>query len=277
MILITGASGQLGTAYRRNLGDSARFLDRSQLDVSGGMVDSTIRRLKPSVVINCAAYTAVDRAEAEETLASAVNGAAVGTMAKACAEVGARFVTYSTDYVFDGTKSSAYVESDTTAPINAYGRSKRLGERLALEANVESLVVRTSWLMSGTHRNFAAVMLDLILKGEVTVVADQRGRPTLAADLVTGTLNALEAGATGVLHMANSGATTWYELAQTVASMAGLDPGRVLPCSSEEYPTAAARPLNSVLDSERLDEWGLSPLPDFHVALEDAVHEIQSS
>lgn len=277
MILITGASGQLGTAYRRNLGDSARFLDRSQLDVSGGMVDSTIRGLKPSVVINCAAYTAVDRAEAEETLASAVNGAAVGTMAKACAEVGARFVTYSTDYVFNGTKSSAYVESDATAPINAYGRSKLLGERLALEANAESLIVRTSWLMSGTHRNFAAVMLDLILKGEVPVVADQHGRPTLVADLVTGTLSALHAGATGVIHMANSGATTWYELAQTVASMAGLDPGRVLPCSSEDYPTAAARPLNSVLDSERLDEWGLSPLPDFHVALEDAVHELQSS
>ncbi len=278
MILVTGATGQLGTAFRRRLDESARFLDRSELDLAvAGAAAEVIHGLQPSVVINCAAYTAVDRAESEESLATAINGAAVGEMARACAAVGARFVTYSTDYVFDGTKSTAYVESDTTAPINAYGRSKLIGEGLAMDANAASLVVRTSWVMSGTHRNFAAVMLELIAEGDVTVVDDQRGRPTLVNDLVTATLECIDAGVTGVLHLANGGVTTWYELARTIASIADLDPGRVKPCPSADYATAAARPLNSVLDSERLDEWGVSPLPDFRAELEEAVSELQSA
>jgi len=271
VILVTGATGQLGTAFRRRLDESARFLDRSELDLAvAGAATEVIHGLQPSVVINCAAYTAVDRAESEESLATAINGAAVGEMAAACAAVRARFVTYSTDYVFDGTKSIPYVESDATAPINAYGRSKLIGEALAMDANAESLVVRTSWVMSGTHRNFAAVMLDLIAKGDVSVVNDQRGRPTLVNDLVIATLECVDAGM-------NGGVTTWYELARTIASIADLDPDRVKPCPSADYPTDAARPSNSVLDSERLDESGVSPLPDFHVALEEAVSELQSA
>lgn len=236
-----------------------------------------IRKLKPDAVINCAAYTAVDRAEEEEDTAFAVNATAVGAMAAACREVDARLVTYSTDYVFDGTKPAPYVESDATAPINAYGRTKLAGEQLALSENIDALVIRTSWVMSGTHRNFAAVMLDLIAKGDVSVVADQHGRPTLVDDLVVGTLDALDVGASGIVHMANSGPTTWYELARTIATMGGLDPERVQPCTTADFPTEAARPLNSVLDSDRIGSFGLSPLPDFHGALERAVYELQSS
>jgi len=278
VILVTGVAGQLGTAFRTKLEGSARFLNRSQLDLEvPGEARDAIRALRPSVVINCAAYTAVDRAEGDEPLATVINGAAVGEMAAASSEVGARFVTYSTDYVFDGTKSNPYVESDPTAPINAYGRSKLVGERLALDENPESLVIRTSWVMSGTHRNFASVMLALIAKGNVDVVDDQRGHPTLVSDLVTATLDSIDAGATGVLHLANGGVTTWYELARTIASIAGLDPGRVSPVPSAEYPTAAARPRNSVLDSENLREWGVAPLPDFLVTLEEAVSQLQSA
>ncbi len=276
MILVTGAAGQLGVAFQRRLDESVLFLDRSQLDLAvPGAATEVIRGFQPSVVINCAAYTAVDRAESEESLATAINGAAVGEIAAACAGVGARFVTYSTDYVFDGTKPNPYVESDPTAPINAYGRSKLIGENRAIDANPESLIVRTSWVMSGTHRSFAAVMLDLIAEGDVTVVDDQRGRPTLVNDLVTATLETIDAGVTGILHLTNGGVTTWYELARTIASIADLDPDRVKPCPSADYPTAAARPLNSVLDSERLGEWGVSALPNFRAALEEAVRELQ--
>lgn len=278
MILVTGASGQLGTAFRKHLGEAGEYRDRSSLDLlQPGAAGSTIRELRPNIVINCAAYTAVDRAEAEEDTAYAVNASAVEEMASACGDVGARFVTYSTDYVFDGTKLSPYIESDPTAAINAYGRTKLAGEQRALVANPASLVLRTSWVMSGTHRNFASVMLELIGKGDVTVVADQHGRPTLVDDLVVGTMSALGTDATGILHMANAGPTTWYELARTIAEMAGLDPERVTPCTTADYPTEAARPLNSVLDSERMAEFELAPLPDFHGALEAAVHQLRSN
>jgi len=275
VILVTGVSGQLGTAFRDKLGTSAEYLDRSMIDLSErGRAAAAIRAREPSLVINCAAYTAVDRAEDEEGLATVVNGSAVMEMAR---DVGSRFVTFSTDYVFDGTKPTPYLESDTPEPINAYGRSKLVGERSALEALDEALVIRTSWVMSGTHRNFAAVMLDLIAKGAVSVVADQRGRPTMVSDLVVGTLDAVDAGASGILHLTNEGSTTWYDLARTVAEMSGLDPDRVAPCSTAEYPTPARRPKNSVLDSERLSALGISPLPDYHNALEEAVHALLAS
>jgi len=278
MILVTGTTGQLGTAFRRRLGDRAHYLDRSQLDLSvPGTASEMIRELQPSVVINCAAYTAVDRAEIDESLATAVNGAAVGEMAGACAGIDAKFVSYSTDYVFDGSKATPYLESDVTAPINAYGRSKGVGEVLALQANTDSLIVRTSWVMSGTHRNFAAVMLELIAKDDVSVIDDQFGHPTFVNDLVVATMESIDSGASGVLHLANQGVTTWYELARSIALMGGLDPERVKPCSSAEYETAAARPLNSVLDSERLGALGIAHLPDFHEALEEAVAELQSA
>lgn len=276
MILVIGAAGQLGTAFRSRLEHSGTYLDRSMLDLAEpGAAEDAIVSLRPSVVINCAAYTAVDLAEEQEALATAINATAVGEMASASSKVNARFVTYSTDYVFDGTNPNPYVESDPTAAINAYGRSKLAGEHLALRANPESLVIRTSWVISGTHRNFASVMLDLIGNGVVDVVDDQRGRPTLVADLVAATLDSVEVGAKGVLHLANDGVTSWYELARTIASLAGLEPDLVHPVSSSNFPTAAARPRNSVLNSERLKGLGVAPLPDFHSALEEAVSQLQ--
>ena len=278
MIVVTGVSGQLGNAFRERLGDGAHYLARSDLDLADpASIGPTLEELSPTVVINCAAYTAVDAAEDDEETARLVNATAVEELAGATARLGARLVTFSTDYVFDGTKADPYLETDDTNPINAYGRTKLEGERLALAGNPDALVIRTSWVLSGTHPNFAATMLRLIAAGSVTVVDDQIGHPTLVEDLAAGTLAAIDADASGVLHLANAGTTSWFGLAREVADLAGLDVERVQPVSASEYPTAAQRPANSVLESVRLDGLGLDPLPDYHDSLRRAVARLRSS
>ncbi len=277
MIVVTGVSGQLGSAFRRRLGDRARYLDEGGLDLTNvAAIRPTIEELSPALVINCAAYTAVDDAEEDEATARVVNATAVGELADVTKDIGARLVTFSTDYVFDGTSERPYVESDEPTPINAYGRTKLEGEQLALGASPQTLVIRTSWLLSGTHPNFAATMLRLIAAGPVQVVDDQRGHPTFVDDLVAATLDALEAGATGVLHLANQGTTTWYGLAREIADLAGLDAGRVQPVGTDAFPRPAPRPANSVLDSVRFDELELAPLPDYHESLDQAVAQLSS-
>lgn len=271
MIVVTGAQGQLGTAFNKILREDAIFLTRGELDLTDvGAIAPTVAALDPSVVINCAAYTAVDRAETDEERANAVNAYAVRELAEVCRDIDARFVTYSTEYVFDGTKEGGYVESDEPSPLNAYGRSKLLGEELALGANPDTLVVRTSWLLSGTHHNFARTMLRLVAEGEVSVVNDQFGRPTLVDDLAPATIEAIALGLVGVLHLANAGATTWYDLARRVADIAGLESSRVHACSTADYPTPAARPVNSVLDSERLSDL----MPGYEASLAAAVKSL---
>jgi len=277
VIVVTGVSGQLGSAFRRRLGDRARYLDGGDLDLTNvAAIRPTIEELSPALVINCAAYTAVDHAEEDEETASVVNATAVGELADVTKDIGVRLVTFSTDYVFDGTKEGPYVETDDPNPINAYGRTKLEGEQLALGASQETLVIRTSWLLSGTHPNFAATLLRLIAAGPVQVVDDQRGRPTFVDDLVAGTLDALEAGATGILHLANAGTTTWYDLAREIADLAGLDADRVRPATTDDFPRPARRPANSVLESVRLHELGLAPLPDYHESLDQAVAQLSS-
>ncbi|MFQ5555716.1 MAG: dTDP-4-dehydrorhamnose reductase [Acidimicrobiia bacterium] len=258
--VVTGGSGQLGTAFRTLLPD-ALYPPRNALDLSrpGGVV-AWLEKTKPDRIINCAAYTAVDGAEADEATAHTINATAVGEMALLAASRSIPFVTFSTDYVFDGTAARPYVESDGTNPINAYGRSKRSGELLALDAHPAALVVRTSWVLSATHRNFVATILRLVRERPLRVVADQHGCPTVAADLALATLAALEAGATGLLHLTNSGPTTWFGVARAAVEMAGLDPTRIEPCTTEEYPLPAPRPENSVLGSERRSALGVDPL-----------------
>ena len=271
MIVVTGAAGQLGTAFQTILPDDCVFLSRADLDLTNrDSMTPTIAAIKPTAVINCAAYTDVDRAETDEETANVVNGYAVGELAGVCRDIGARFVTFSTDYVFDGTKDGGYVESDAPSPINAYGRSKLLGERLAMEANPGSLIVRTSWLLSGTHPNFASTMIRLISEGDVTVVNDQSGRPTLVNDLAPKTMEVMADGLSGILHLANDGITTWYELAIEIADLAGLDRRHVHACPAAEYSTSARRPTNSVLDSERMRRC----LPPYGPALSAVVRSL---
>lgn len=275
MIIVTGATGQLGTAFRRILGDRATYPTHAELDLTNvELLRQRVATLRPSLLINCAAYTAVDRAESEPEVAQAINATAVGVLAETMASTRGRFVTFSTDYVFDGTADRAYVESDLTHPINTYGATKHAGEIAALSAYPESLVIRTSWLLSGSHRNFAASMIQLARQGDVSVVDDQRGHPTIADDLAQSTLRALDAEAGGILHLANSGVTSWHDLAREILEYAGLDPNRIHACSTADYFTPAKRPTNSVIDSERLGKLDLEGLPHYGQGLRRAVEEI---
>lgn len=274
MIAVLGANGQLGQAFTRLL-DSATAVTREQLDLSEpDRIEPWIAANRPELVINCAAYTAVDAAESDVETARLVNATAVGVLAEVTARYGVGLVTFSTDYVFNGSKESAYVESDEPNPLNVYGQTKLEGERLVASHNPEALVVRTSWVLSGTHRNFAATMLDLIGEGEVRVVDDQRGRPTLVDDLAPAVMEAVDRGVSGVVHLTNEGSTTWFDLAREIAGIAGLDPERVIPISTSEFPRPAPRPANSVLDSERVGLLGLTPLPNYRAALKAAVGQL---
>jgi len=266
--VVTGASGQLGTAFGRLLPE-AMLLSRRDLDLDRPEhVFDALAVLRPSALINCAAYTAVDAAEANQDEAFRVNAAAVGEMARYASGAAIPFVTFSTDYVFPGDATEPYVESTPTSPINAYGSAKLAGERLALSVNPRSLIVRTSWVISGTHRNFVATMIRLAGERDVVrVVNDQQGRPTVAADLAAAAHTALESEVTGILHLANAGATTWFGLAREAVALAGFDPERIQPCPTTDFPTPARRPAYSVLGTERGGETGVTPLPHWKDSL----------
>lgn len=275
MIAVLGAGGQLGTAFVQLLGDRAIGITRSELDITRPeMISRFVSDLRPLTIINCAAYTAVDRAEVEPVEARLVNATAVGWLAAAAAEVGAGFVTFSTDYVFGGTATQPYVESDQTDPVNVYGATKLEGEALAVAAHPRSLVVRTSWLLSGTHPNFITTILKLAREGSVQVVDDQWGNPTFVDDLSRATMAAVDQEVYGVLHLTNTGPTTWYRLARNVVEIAGLDPDRITACTSEEYPRPAPRPAYSVLGSERLIGLGLDALPSWDRSIVAAIDEL---
>jgi dTDP-4-dehydrorhamnose reductase len=275
-MLVTGAAGQLGTAFGKLIPD-ATCVDVEEIDLAHlDELQEALYALEPDGIINCAAYTAVDRAEEQEDLATLINGDAVGVMAGYAAEAGIPFLTFSSDYVFSGDADEPSLESSPAGPVSAYGRSKLAGERAALKANPQALVVRTSWLVSGTHPNFVATMLRLARERAVRVVNDQRGCPTMADDLAPAALGCLRAGVGGILHLTNSGVTTWYEFARAAVSLAGIDPGRIVPCSTDEYPTPARRPAFSVLGSERRTALGIKELPPWRESLAAVVEELTS-
>ncbi len=269
---MVGAAGQLGGELRKLLGEAGTALTRADLDLADlEAIEPAVVAAAPDVVVNCAAYNDVDRAEAEPHEARVVNALAVERLAVAARRIGAGFVTFSTDFVFDGRASAPYVESSPPAPLNRYGESKLEGERLALAAHPGALVVRTSWVLSGRPRNFAATMLRLAAAGPLTVVDDQVGSPTLVADLAPAVLAAVEAGVAGLLHLSNQGELSRFELAREVLALAGRDPELVAPGSTEEFGAAADRPRRAVLRSERLERWGLAPLPHYRPGLAKAV------
>lgn len=259
----------------RLVGGDAIGIARSQLDLSQlSEIPDVLGSVDPDVVVNCAAYTAVDQAESEEDLATVINTRAVGMIADWANRYRRPFLTFSTDYVFDGTATTPYVESSKTNPINAYGRSKLGGERLAVEAG--GLVVRTSWVISGSHPNFVATMIRLARDRDLKVVDDQTGCPTIADDLASTALGALRSGMRGLLHVTNQGPTTWYELARAAVAEAGLDPAVISPCTTAEYPTPAPRPAYSVLGSERLPDSNLSSPPHWKDSLPKLVAELKT-
>lgn len=260
-ILLFGAGGQLGQeiiarapAFRIDVVARAR----AQTDIADrDMVAAAIRDTQPDLVVNAAAYTRVDKAESEPAEAYRVNATGAGTVAQACAAAGIPVIHFSTDYVFDGTKPSAYVESDPTGPLNVYGASKLAGEDAVRANHKKHLILRTSWVYGSYGANFLKTMLRLAgERDELKVVADQRGSPTCTRDLADAVLQLtpqlLGGQSWGTYHFSGDGATDWCQFADEILkareTWTGARPA-VTPITSADYPAAARRPLNSVLDN----------------------------
>lgn len=256
-ILVTGAGGMLGRGVVRaaeRAGHVAIGLPRAELDVTdAAAVAERVASERPHAVINCAAYTDVDRAEEEPEAAMRVNAEGAGFVAAAAAAAGASVLYISSDYVFDGRKGAPYLESDEPAPLSAYGRSKLAGERATAAAGPRHLVARSSWLFGAGGRNFVETMLSLGgERGELRVVTDQVGCPTYTAHLADALVGLAEHGAHGTCHAAGGGACSWFEFAVEILSRAGV-PALVEPCTSEDFPRPAPRPAYSALATERPD------------------------
>jgi dTDP-4-dehydrorhamnose reductase len=259
-VLITGANGQLGSELRRQAPEFVEVMapDHAALDVGDERaVDALVQQFAPRVILNAAAYTAVDKAEAEPDQARRVNADGPALLARAAARLpDCRLIHVSTDYVFDGEASTPYLPGDATAPRGVYGETKLAGERGVLEAlGSRALVVRTSWVYGPRGKNFPATMLRLMRSGDVRVVADQQGCPTSTVSLAEVIWEfALNAGSSGVFHWSDAGVTNWYDFAVAISEEArarGLltEVHAVTPISTEEYPTPAKRPRFSALDS----------------------------
>jgi len=254
-VLVTGGRGLLGTeigkAFARR--SEVRLTDVDDFDVTDpAACRREVGRFRPRVVIHCAAYTAVDRAETEPDLAHAVNAEGTRNVARACREHGALIVTFGTDYVFDGTLSRPYGEEDRVHPLSVYAKSKLGAEDALREAGGEHLLIRTQWLYGPGGRNFLATILAKAQKGEtLRVVADQKGCPTSTRDLVDAVVRLLDAGARGTVHFSNEGETTWFGLARFLLERAGLAAAPLFPAATAELAYPAPRPAYSVLSKEK--------------------------
>ena len=272
--LVTGAGGMLGTdlvATVASRGEPVTGIDRAGLDVTdAAAVTDAIARGRPDVVVNCAAWTAVDEAEAAEERALAVNGAGVANLAAACARSGARLVQVSTDYVFAGDAGRPYAEDDVPAPRTAYGRTKLAGERAVLgQLPGSGYVVRTAWLYGAHGPSFVRAMIRL--EGQrptVDVVDDQHGQPTWTIDVALQIIALVHsAAAPGIYHATSSGQTTWFGLAREIFGLLGADPARVRPIPSSALPRPAPRPGYSVLGHSAWAGPGLQPIGPWRTAL----------
>jgi dTDP-4-dehydrorhamnose reductase len=273
--LITGAHGQLGSDLRRVLADEdVRALGRSDLDVADlRAVAEAIAEFRPDVVVNSAAYTAVDAAETDEDAAYRVNAAGAAAVASAVARTGGRLIHVSTDYVFDGESKVPYEVDDPTEPKSVYGRSKLAGEQAVRELLPQAYVLRTAWLYGATGGNFVKTMARLEReRATVTVVDDQFGAPTWTAQLAAGIveLGRSPATAAGTYHCTNSSSTTWFGFARAIFEELGAEPSRVLPTNTANFPRPAPRPSYSVLSDRAWQGAGLTPLPHWRSALSQA-------
>lgn len=286
-ILLTGANGQLGHELQRWLAPLGSLVACTRADCDLERPDQlreVIRRVAPAIIVNPAAYTAVDRAESEPARAAAVNRDAVVVLAEEAKRIGATIIHYSTDYVFDGSKVGWYGEDDAPAPLGVYGRTKWEGEAALRASGVPHLILRTSWVV-GTHgANFARTMLRLATTNEtVRVVADQIGAPTstpLISEVTAALVRRLAAeGADrfpfGTYHLAAAGETSWHDYARFVFAEAGLDPARVHPITTAEYPTPARRPANSRLDTTRLRSTFGVALPAWSEGVREVVRDLR--
>ncbi len=272
--LVVGAGGQLGTDVMRVLdGQYVIGLTRHELDITDtDAVARAVAAVVPTVIVNAAAYTAVDAAETDEPAAFAANASAPAALAVAAANAGAKFIQMSTDYVFAGDATVPYDETAATGPKSAYGRTKLAGEQAVLDALPDAYVVRTAWVYGASGANFVKTMARLEREREtVSVVDDQRGSPTWSRDLARGLVELGSSGAAGgIYHCTNTGETTWFGFTRAIFEELGADPERVLPTTTAAFPRPAPRPAYSVLGNRRWIEAGLDPLPHWRAALHDA-------
>jgi dTDP-4-dehydrorhamnose reductase len=286
-VLVTGANGQLGwelqQAAKANPNFEFIFLDRSAMDLSNpdGLL-KIIESYAPSAIINTAAYTAVDKAETEKSLAHVINAEAVAELASIAKNKNIPFITYSTDYVFSGNATSPYTTDTPLAPINFYGQTKADGELMALAVNPDAIIIRTSWVFSSHGNNFVKTMIRLMKERDsLNIVGDQKGRPTYAKDLAFASiqvLNAINAGATikGIYHYANAGETTWFDFAQKIKELAGLD-CQLTAINSDQFPTPAKRPAYSVLDTQKIEKELNLHIPHWELALSDCILQLKNN
>lgn len=289
-LLITGWQGQLAQALvaqsLRTSDVEACAVGRPALDLcSLPTIERAMTEVRPTLVVNAAAYTAVDAAETDEAAAHALNADGAGLIARAAAQKGVPIVHISTDYVYDGTKTGAYVEIDPTNPVNAYGRSKLAGERAVAAANPQHIILRTCWVYSATGKNFVKTMLRLAAeRPEVGVVDDQIGCPTFAphlADAILGMargLNTADAATRwGIYHAAGSGATSWYDFSRAIFEETGARGAKVphvKALTTAQYPTPARRPANSRLDCSKLEtNFGVRQ-PEWRMGLRTCLKEL---
>ena len=277
-VLVTGANGQLGCALRRLLDrempGEAIYTDKQELDLTdAAAVENFIRDNEVTHIVNCAAYTAVDRAEEEKRECALINTDAVKNLAAAADLLGAKIIHISTDYVFDGTNHRPYRESDKVNPISQYGTTKRKGETALLALAPESIIIRTAWLYSDTGHNFVKTILSLAEKqNEIRVVCDQIGTPTYARDLAEAVLAVLKSHqwVAGIYHFTDEGAASWYDFAKAILRIAGKKT-RVVPIPTEDCPTLAQRPAYSILDRSRIKATYGVEIPHWEDALTDCV------
>ena len=277
-ILVTGAAGQLGCelveAFAR-AGHEVVATTHSSLDITDqAAVNEAIESARPDWIIHGAAWTAVDACESDPDRAFAVNGDGTRNLVQAAGRVGARVLYVSTDYVFDGTKNGPYVEADQPNPRSVYGASKLAGEKAVRPVDI---VVRISWVCGYHGNNMVKTILRLAASNpKLSFVSDQVGHPTFADDAAAAMLGLVEAGASGIFHVTNAGAVSWFEFARSVLDAAGDDPGRVAPIATAELqpPRPAQRPANSVLDNAALRAAGLPPLDDFRSPLKRLVDRL---
>ena len=277
-ILVFGETGQLARELAAD--ETVTCLGREQADLSHpAACAAAIRQAQPQAVINAAAYTAVDKAESEEALASVINGAAPGAMAATCADMGIPFVTVSTDYVFDGSGDAPWQPGDATGPLNAYGCSKLAGEEAVRAAGGAYAILRTSWVVSAYGNNFVKTMLRLGRERDrLTIVADQIGAPTPARDIAAACLAmarqlAEDAGKSGTYHLQGAPETSWADVARAIFAEANIT-CQVEDIPTTAYPTPAARPLNSRLDCASLEQAFGILQPDWRLGLRDILKDL---
>lgn len=282
-VLVSGGGGQVGRSITDLLDDdrfahlSVTMADRAALDITDpASIAAAMDRVAPDVVVNAAAYTAVDAAEEHEDTAMAINAHGVARLATACRERGARLIQFSTDYVFDGTKDGWYVEADPIAPLGVYGRSKAAGEDAARTC-ADHLILRTAWVYARHGHNFVKTMLRLgAERDQLAVVADQVGCPTSAHDIATATLELVDHEVTGTFHLAGREAASWCDFARAIFDEAGLTVA-VEAIGTVDYPTPAPRPANSRLDSSALATATGVRLPGWSASLPGVVAAILAS